>query len=51
MFRCVVHHPEEELRVLAQYSQLFTRLLKKICYKVLYLYIFYTLHIYIFYTL
>ena len=34
MFRCVVHHPEEELRVLAQNCQHFTSLLEKMWYEV-----------------
>jgi len=34
MFRCVVHHPEGELGLLAQNCHLFTRLLYKMCYKV-----------------
>jgi hypothetical protein len=27
LFRCVIHHPQGELRILAQNCQLFTRLL------------------------
>jgi len=34
MFRCVTHHPQGELRILAQYCQLFTRLLHELYYKV-----------------
>jgi len=32
MFRCVMYHPQGELRILAQNRQLFISLLHKLCY-------------------
>ena len=37
MFRCVTHHPQGEFRKRGQISQLFTRLLHKLYYKVYYI--------------
>jgi hypothetical protein len=33
MFQCVIYRPQGELRILAQNSQVFTKLLHKMCYK------------------